>query len=47
MGRYEEALKTYKECLTIKESELGNDHPDYAATLNNIGNTYHEIGRFQ
>ena len=47
MGRYEEALKTLKECLVIKELALGKDHPDYATTLNSIGSALVNKGRYE
>ena len=44
VGRYEEALKLYYECLAIRKSVLKEDHPEYATTLNNIGITYLKMG---
>ena len=47
MGRYEEALKTYKECMIIQESAFGRDHHIFAVTLNNIGDTSYKMGRYE
>ena len=40
MEKYEEALEKYQESLVIKEKTLGNRHPSYAVSLNNIGMVY-------
>lgn len=47
MGKYEEALKNYKECLEIQQEALGKNHPLYAGTLNNIGNIYDSMGKYE
>ncbi len=39
MGRYAEALRSFQQALRIREAALGRQHPDAAATINNIGLT--------
>ena len=45
-GRYDEALKELKEALRIRRAALGDDHPDVAATRNNMGVVYRSQGRY-
>ena len=46
-SEYKEALKKFEACLEIQTRTLGNDHPDIATTLNNIGNVYLEMGKYE
>ena len=41
-GKYNKALEKYMNALTIRRSVFGNDHLDVAATVYNIGQTYHQ-----
>ena len=45
MGRYPEAKPLYVRSLSIREQQLGADHPDTATSLNNLATLYHEMGR--
>ncbi len=36
-GKYDESLEYYKRSLKMTERALGDDHPEVATTLNNIG----------
>ena len=36
MGQYAKAEPLYQRSLKIRESQLGPDHPDVAASLNNL-----------
>ncbi len=41
LGKHEESLKWYTECLEMKKRLYQNtDHADLAASLNNIGASY-------
>src|SRR3984893_8260093 len=44
-GRYAEAEPLYKRSLAIREKALGPDHPDVAASLNNLALLYDQQGR--
>ena len=44
-GRYDEALEAYEDALRIQRAKLGDDHPDVAATRNNLGLVYYSQGR--
>ena len=39
-GRYSEAEPLYKQSLAIREKVLGPNHPDVAASLNNLAELY-------
>lgn len=39
-GRYDEAVPMAERALAIQESVLGQDHPDVAATVNNLAELY-------
>ena len=39
-GRYADAEPLYKRSLAIGEKTLGPDHPDVAASLNNLADLY-------
>src|SRR5262245_51056163 len=43
-GRYTEAERLYEEAGRLVKSELGEEHPVYAAFLNNRGFLFHSIG---
>jgi len=45
LGKYEEALEMHSKSLDIKTRILGGDnHPDVAASIKNIGIVYHNKG---
>ncbi len=39
-GRYAEAEPLHRRALAIREKALGPDHPDVAASLNNLASLY-------
>ncbi|MEB3164920.1 MAG: tetratricopeptide repeat protein, partial [Prochlorothrix sp.] len=45
-GRYSEAEPLYKRSLSIREEQLGADHPDTAQSLNNLAALYQSQGRY-
>ena len=47
MGRYEEALPLYQRSLSIREEQLGANHPDTATSLNNLAELYYYMGRYE
>ena len=46
LGDYNKALEYYGKALEIKESKLGKDHTDTAATYNNIAGVYDANGDY-
>ena len=42
-GQYQEAIPLAKRCLSIVEKALGPDHPNVAASLNNLGLLYYSL----
>jgi tetratricopeptide (TPR) repeat protein len=44
-GRATEAERYFTQALSVKESELGEDHPDVATSLNNLAQLYVAQGR--
>ena len=46
-GLYEEAEPLYQRSLAISEKALGPDHPEVAATLNNLAGLYRSQGRYE
>lgn len=46
-GRYSEAEPLYKRALSIREQQLGIDHTDVAANLNNLGLLYWQQGKYE
>ena len=44
-GRYAQAEPLYNRSLAIREKTLGPDHPDVAATLENMEALYRKSGR--
>lgn len=47
LQRYEEALKMYEECRSIREKLVGKQHVTYAATLHNIASVLHITGELE
>ena len=45
MGHYDKALEMYDKSLKIRLAALGEDHPNVAATYNNMGSLYHSQGQ--
>ncbi len=45
-GRYADAEPLYKRSLAIFEKALGPDHPDVAASLNNLAEVYRAQGKY-
>ena len=45
-GRYTEAEPFFLRSLSIREKQLGADHPDFAQSLNNLGSLYRKQGRY-
>jgi len=46
MADYEQAEPLYKQALEIRKVALGEQHPDYALSLNNMAALYAKLGRF-
>ena len=46
-GQYRLAEPLYKQSLEIRRTALGEDHPDFAASLNNLALLYHSMGRYE
>jgi CHAT domain-containing protein len=47
MGDYKAAEPLYIQALEIKKKALGEDHPDYAGSLNNLGGLYKTMGDYK
>ena len=45
MGRHAEAEPLYKQAMEICRTALGERHPDYAHSLNNLAGLYDAMGR--
>jgi hypothetical protein len=45
MGRHAEAEPLYQQAMEIRRTALGERHPDYAASLNNLAGLYRAMGR--
>nr|WP_187329212.1 CHAT domain-containing tetratricopeptide repeat protein [Halomicronema hongdechloris] len=45
-GRYQEAIPLAEEALAIRRQQLGERHPDVAASLNNLAALYEAQGRY-
>jgi tetratricopeptide (TPR) repeat protein len=45
-GRYTEAEPLYLEALDLRKRLLGDNHPDVAASLNNLAGLYKSQGRY-
>jgi len=46
LGRYEESKEIYEEVLRWQIENLGEEHPDVAWSLHNIGLVYNELGEY-
>ena len=46
MEDYEKAENLLKEALNTDANLFGKNHPNYAATLNNLGILYKDMGRY-
>ena len=46
-GRYAEAEPLYKRALAVREKALRPEHPDFAASLNNLAGLYYAQGRYE
>ncbi len=46
-GRYKEAEPLLQRALKIRQEQLGGEHPDTAASLNNLAGLYESQGRYQ
>ncbi|MGB3516243.1 MAG: tetratricopeptide repeat protein, partial [Elainellaceae cyanobacterium] len=46
-GLYAEAEPWYEDCLAVVRSLLGEQHPDVAASLNNLAELYRAQGRYE
>jgi tetratricopeptide (TPR) repeat protein len=45
-GKYDEAELLYRRALAIREKVLGPDHPDVAASLNNLATLLDKQGKY-
>ena len=45
MGAYDRAEPLYRQALEITKKALGEEHPDYATSLNNLAALYQRNGR--
>ncbi|HEY7311235.1 MAG TPA: tetratricopeptide repeat protein [Gemmataceae bacterium] len=45
-GKYREALPLTQQALTLSKQVLGEQHPDYAKSLTNLGGLYNEMGDY-
>ena len=45
MGRHADAEPLYKQAMEIRRTALGEGHPDYATSLNNLAELYRAMGR--
>ena len=45
MGRYEEAEPLYRQAMEIRRTALGEEHPDFATSLNNLAELHRAMGR--
>src|SRR5262249_35469036 len=46
LGDYDAAEKTFDEALAIHKRALGEDHPEYASGLENLGNVWYRKGEY-
>ena len=44
-GQYAEAEPLYKRAMEVTRTALGEVHPDYASSMNNLGELYYAMGR--
>ena len=47
MGSFERAEPLYLEAKAIRAEVLGEKHPDYAVSLNNLASLYKNMGSFE
>ncbi len=45
-GAYEQARPWYEGCLSLSRDRLGQEHPDVAASLNNLAGLYESQGKY-
>ncbi|MBD2457104.1 tetratricopeptide repeat protein [Nostoc sp. FACHB-87] len=45
-GLYTQAEPWYQQCLSIVQNRLGENHPDFATSLNNLALLYHSQGKY-
>src|SRR6266853_439444 len=45
-GKYAEAIPWAQEAIRMAEKSLGPDHPEVAASLNNLAEIYRALGKF-
>ncbi|MDZ8088507.1 MAG: tetratricopeptide repeat protein, partial [Nostoc sp. DedQUE12b] len=45
-GLYNQALPWYEQCLEITKKRLGEEHPNFAASLNSLALLYYSQGRY-
>ena len=45
-GKFAEAIPVVKKVLEIRKKALGEDHPDYATSLNNLAELYRAMGDY-
>ena len=45
-GQYDQAIVLVNKALDVAKKEWGNDHPNVAQTLNNLGLIYQDQGRY-
>jgi CHAT domain-containing protein len=46
MGEYAQAEPLYQQALQIRKATLGENHPDYAKSLNNLAVLYQNMGKY-
>ena len=46
-GRYEEAIPLAEKFSELCLQRVGDQHPDYATSLNNLADLYHRIGAYE
>ena len=47
LGNYSKTESLYRRSLSIREKQLGKDHPDVAQSLNNLGSMYYQQGKLE
>ncbi|MBN3877374.1 tetratricopeptide repeat protein [Nostoc sp. JL23] len=45
-GLYDQALPWYKQCVEVTQKRLGEEHLDFASSLNNLGCLYRSQGKY-
>jgi len=46
-GRYEEAIDIATQACDLTRQHLGEEHPDFATSLNNLGLLYDSMGKYE